>query len=175
MILVPFGNGLLSPILNSLIDPLGVSAADIGLMISVFTTPSVLIISLAGVLADRYGRKPLFVSSILLSGLAGTAIALTTNYRVVLLLPCYRTSVGPGSCHPSSQVSVISMRGRRDDGPTSPTHRRRPRGKRDIGARRGHGHVRIRSCDRRPRGHHSQCRDGIHHPPIPDSTHWIRA
>lgn len=83
-LLPPLGTALLSPVLDSLIDPFGTTAADIGLMMSFFTAPPILVIPLAGVLADRYGRKPVIVGSLLLFGGAGTAIALTTNFRVAL-------------------------------------------------------------------------------------------
>lgn len=83
-LLPPLGTALLSPVLDSLVEPFGTTATDIGLMISVFTAPPIVVIPLAGLLADRYGRKPVIVSSLLLFGAAGSAIALTTNFRVVL-------------------------------------------------------------------------------------------
>jgi len=83
-LLPPLGTALLSPVLDSLIDPFGTTAADIGLMMSFFTAPPILVIPLAGALADRYGRKPVIVGSLLLFGAAGTAIALTTSFRVAL-------------------------------------------------------------------------------------------
>lgn len=83
-LLPPLGTALLSPVLDSLIDPFGTTAADIGLMMSFFTAPPIVMIPLGGVLADRYGRKPVIVGSLLLFGAAGSAIALTTNFRVAL-------------------------------------------------------------------------------------------
>ena len=83
-LLPPLGTALLSPVLDSLIEPFGTSLADIGLMMSVFTAPPILVIPVAGALADRYGRKPVIVASLVLFGAAGSAIALTTTYRVVL-------------------------------------------------------------------------------------------
>ena len=83
-LLPPLGTALLSPVLDSLIDPFGTTPANIGLMMSFFTAPPILVIPLAGVLADRYGRKPVIVASLLLFGGAGSAIALTTDFRVAL-------------------------------------------------------------------------------------------
>jgi len=83
-LLPPLGTALLSPVLDSLIDPFGTTAADIGLVMSAFTAPPILVIPLAGVLADRYGRKPVVVGSLLLFGGACSAVALTTNFRVAL-------------------------------------------------------------------------------------------
>lgn len=78
------GTALVSPVLDSLIDPFRVSAAAIGWLISAFTAPAIVMIPLAGALADRYGRKVVLVISILLFGVGGTAIAFTTDFRVAL-------------------------------------------------------------------------------------------
>jgi ACDE family multidrug resistance protein len=83
---VLLGTTLLSPVLDSLIGPLGATPATVGLLISAFTAPAIAIIPLAGALADRVGRKPILVVSILLFGCAGSAIALTSDFRVALFL-----------------------------------------------------------------------------------------
>ena len=80
------GSALVSPLLTSLTGPYGVSAAEIGLVMSVFTAPAILVIPLLGVLIDRYGRKPVLVPALLLFGLSGTGLALTTDFTVVLVL-----------------------------------------------------------------------------------------
>jgi len=85
-VVAPLGTALLSPILDSLVDPFGTSAANIGLMISTFTAPAIVMIPVAGVLADRYGRRPPLVFGLLCFGTAGTAVALTTDFRVALAL-----------------------------------------------------------------------------------------
>lgn len=99
------GSGLVSPILNSLIGPFGTSAANIGLIISVFTAPSILIIPLAGILSDWYGRKPVLVASIALFGLAGLAIVLTTDFQVVLILRLLQ-GIGFGGTMPIITASI---------------------------------------------------------------------
>ena len=78
------GTALLSPVLDSLVGPFGTTQTDVGLLISVFTAPGILIVPVAGALADRYGRKPVLVAALVLFGLAGTAIAFTTDFRVAL-------------------------------------------------------------------------------------------
>ena len=85
-VLPPLGSALLSPILDSLIEPFGTSTADIGLLMSVFTAPAIVVIPIAGALSDRYGRKPILVAALVLFGLTGSAIAFTTDYRVALAL-----------------------------------------------------------------------------------------
>ncbi len=85
-LLAPLGVTLLSPILNALTGPFGVSTARLGLLISAYTAPPIFLIPVAGAMADRYGRKPLLLTGILLFGSAGTGIAFTTQFRVALLL-----------------------------------------------------------------------------------------
>jgi MFS family permease len=80
------GAVVVSPVLESLTGPYGIDAARLGLMMSVFTAPSIVGIPLAGALADRYGRKPVLLASLLLFGAGGSALAFTTNYTVVLAL-----------------------------------------------------------------------------------------
>lgn len=77
---------VLSPVLDSLIGPFGASPADIGLLISVFLAPPIVMSPVAGILADRYGRKPILVSASILFGVAGSAIAFTTSFEVALFL-----------------------------------------------------------------------------------------
>jgi len=84
--LPPLGTALLSPVLDSLVGPLGASKANIGLMMSAFTGPSVVVIPIAGVIADKYGRRPVILLGLLWFGAAGSAIALTTDFRVALFL-----------------------------------------------------------------------------------------
>lgn len=85
-LLAPLGVTLLSPILSALTGPFAVSSARIGLLISAYTAPPIFLIPVAGVLADRYGRKPMLLTGILLFGVGGTAIAFTTDFQVAVAL-----------------------------------------------------------------------------------------
>lgn len=84
--MIPLGNGILSPILDSLIGIYGTTTANIGLMISIFWLPSIVVVPIVGYLADRFGRKPIIVPSIFVFGIFGTLIAFTTDFRIALLL-----------------------------------------------------------------------------------------
>ncbi len=100
------GTSLVSPVLESLIGPFGASAANIGLIISFLTAPAIVAIPIAGVLADRYGRRPVLVVALLLFGAGGSLIVSTTDFRVVLglrviqgvgfagIVPVITTSIG---------------------------------------------------------------------------------
>lgn len=83
---VAVGVALVSPILESLTGPFGVSSTAIGQIVAVFVAPGIVVIPVSGLLADRYGRKPLVVFGLVLFGIAGTAIALTNEFRIALIL-----------------------------------------------------------------------------------------
>jgi MFS family permease len=110
------GTALLSPILDSLIEPLGASPANIGLMISATTATAIVSIPIAGFLSDRYGRKPVLVTSLLLFGASGTAIAFTTDFTVALTLRALQ-GVAFGGINPV----IITSLGDMYDGTTEST------------------------------------------------------
>lgn len=85
-IIPPMGSGVISPVLDSLTTPYGVSEVEIGLMVSVFTAPAIVMIPVAGILADRYGRKPIMIGGLVLFGIMGTGMMLTTDFRIALAL-----------------------------------------------------------------------------------------
>ncbi|OYR58400.1 MFS transporter [Halorubrum halodurans] len=85
-VLPPLGTALLSPVLGSLVEPLGASAANVGLLMSAFTGPAVVVIPVAGVIADRYGRRPVLVFGLVWFGLTGTAIAFVSTFHAAIAL-----------------------------------------------------------------------------------------
>lgn len=85
-VLPPLGTALLSPVLGSLVEPLGASAANVGLLMSAFTGPAVVVIPIAGVIADRYGRRPVLIFGLVWFGLTGTAIAFVSTFAAALAL-----------------------------------------------------------------------------------------
>jgi MFS family permease len=85
-LLAPLGIPLVSPVLSSLTGPFGVTEATVGLLISAYTAPPILLIPVAGILADRFGRKPMMLAGILCFGVGGVGIAFTTDFRVALAL-----------------------------------------------------------------------------------------
>ncbi|MDQ2074510.1 MFS transporter [Haloarcula sp. H-GB4] len=81
----PLGVALISPLLNTLTGPFAVSGAKIGLLVTAFSAPSIVSIPLVGSLADRYGRKPVLVTGLLVFGVAGAAVGLTTDFHTALV------------------------------------------------------------------------------------------
>jgi MFS family permease len=83
---VSVGTAVVSPVLDSLVEPFGTTAASVGLLVSFFSAPGIVVIPLVGVLADRVGRKPVLIAALVLFGASGTAVAATTDFRVALAL-----------------------------------------------------------------------------------------
>jgi len=77
---------VVSPIVSDLRTPFGISDTQAGNLITVFTAPSVLLVPVVGVLADRFGRRGFVIWGLVLFGLAGAGVGLTTKYHVALLL-----------------------------------------------------------------------------------------
>lgn len=80
----PYGTTFISPLLESLVGPFGTTPSKIGLLLTAFYVPAILLTPVVGVLTDTYGRKPLLVTGLVLFGTGGVAIATTTEFRVIL-------------------------------------------------------------------------------------------
>ena len=78
------GVSSIAPVLPAIGRALEISPRRIGLLITAFTVPGVVLTPLLGVLADRYGRKRILVPSLLLFGLAGAACALAPSFELLL-------------------------------------------------------------------------------------------
>ena len=76
----------ISPAFPAIARQLGVSSQSVGLLITAFALPSVILTPVLGVLADRWGRKRVLVPSLLLFGLAGGACALARDFNILLAL-----------------------------------------------------------------------------------------
>lgn len=77
---------IVSPIAAYLAGPFAVPEARVGELVTAFTAPSVLLVPVAGVLADRIGRKRILVFGLVTFGVAGAAVALTADFEIVLAL-----------------------------------------------------------------------------------------
>lgn len=89
-LLVIMGVSLVQQVLPAMIGPLGITDADVGLVIAVYTAPAIVLSPLLGVAADRYGRKPLLVGGLILFGVAGTAVAFAPGFGWVLVLRAFQ-------------------------------------------------------------------------------------
>jgi len=82
-----------TPAFPKVIRALDISGTQVGLLITFFTLPGVIMAPFLGVLADRWGRKKILVPSLLLFAVAGTACAFVTHFPILLGL---RTLQGVG-------------------------------------------------------------------------------
>lgn len=74
------------PAFPKMVEALGLTEQSIGLLITAYTLPGFLSAPLAGVMADRLGRKRLLVPSLLLFGMFGGGCALAPDFNTLLIL-----------------------------------------------------------------------------------------
>jgi MFS family permease len=80
------GVASIGPALPRLRDELGVPVEQVGLVVTLFTLPGVILTPLLGVAADRLGRKRVLVPSLVLFGIAGAACSLAQSFTPLLSL-----------------------------------------------------------------------------------------
>lgn len=76
----------ISPAFPRIIEALGISETEVGLLIVAFTVPGVVLTPFVGVLADRFGRKRILVPSLFLFGLAGGACSQVSEFNILIAL-----------------------------------------------------------------------------------------
>jgi MFS family permease len=94
------------PAFPKIIQALNVPPPKIGLLISVFSLPSLVLGPVVGVLADRVGKKKILVPSLVLFGIAGTACAFARDFNLLLLF-LFLQGIGGASLH-SLTIALIS-------------------------------------------------------------------
>jgi len=80
------GVASITPAFPRMVKALNTSPESIGLLITVFTLPGVLLTPVLGVLADRFGRKKILVPSLMLFGIAGGACFFARDFNLLLSL-----------------------------------------------------------------------------------------
>jgi len=86
----------LSPAFPRIVEELNISKTDVGMLITAYTLPGIVLSLLLGVFADRFGRKRILVPSLFLFGLAGGACALTRDFNILLVLRVLQGIGGAG-------------------------------------------------------------------------------
>lgn len=84
------GISSITPAFPQIIDELNVTSGQVGLLLTFFTLPGIIIAPFLGILADRLGRKRILVPSLFLFALAGTACAFTRDFELLLLLRVFQ-------------------------------------------------------------------------------------
>ena len=80
------GVASVTPAFPKLEEALNVAPQNIGLLVTVFTFPTVILGPIIGILADRLGRKKILVPSLILFGIAGAACGFARDFNLLLLL-----------------------------------------------------------------------------------------
>jgi len=80
------GVSSIAPALPLMVRELHVRPGQIGLLITVFTLPGMVLTPVTGILADRYGRKAILAPSLFLFGIAGFLCTFTRTFEMLLLL-----------------------------------------------------------------------------------------
>lgn len=80
------GVASITPLFPAIAEDLGISAQQVGLLITAFTLPGVILPPFLGVAADRVGRKAVVVPALFLFAIAGAACALTRDFRLLVAL-----------------------------------------------------------------------------------------
>lgn len=84
------GVSSITPAFPEIAEHFGLSSREVGLLLTVFTVPGIVLAPLMGFLADRFGRKTVLVPALLLFGMAGAALALAPGFPVLLLLRLFQ-------------------------------------------------------------------------------------
>ena len=94
------------PAFPKIIQALNVPPQKVGLLISVFSLPSLALGPVVGVLADRVGKKKILVPSLVLFGIAGTACAYARDFNLLLWF-LFLQGIGGASLH-TLTIALIS-------------------------------------------------------------------
>jgi len=80
------GVNFIQPALPAMVEPFGVSDSALGLVMTVYTAPAIILAPLFGIVADLYGRRLLLAWGLILFGFSGAAIAFAPTFGWVLAL-----------------------------------------------------------------------------------------
>jgi ACDE family multidrug resistance protein len=78
------GVSSITPAFPIMTRKLGITGDQVGLLITFFTLPGVILTPILGALADRFGRKKILVPSLFLFAIAGTACTFISNFNLLL-------------------------------------------------------------------------------------------
>src|SRR3989338_8425796 len=80
------GVNFIQPALPAMVEPFSVSDSALGLVMTVYTAPAIILAPLFGIVADLYGRRLLLAWGLVLFGFSGAAIAFAPTFGWVLAL-----------------------------------------------------------------------------------------
>ncbi|MGB3683834.1 MAG: MFS transporter [Rubrobacteraceae bacterium] len=75
-----------TPAFPRIVEAFDITRGQVGLLITMFTLPGIVLTPVLGIMSDRYGRKKILVPALLLFGLAGGLGFLSTSFGMLLTL-----------------------------------------------------------------------------------------
>ena len=79
------GVASITPALPLMAEHFGVTPTAMSMAVTMFTLPGIGLTPVAGILADRYGRKAVLVPALLLFGVAGVLCGFATSFEMLLV------------------------------------------------------------------------------------------
>lgn len=76
----------ITPAFPTVIQEFGISSGQVGLLITFFTLPGIVLTPVLGIMSDRYGRKSILTPALILFGVAGGLCAFATSFDMLLFL-----------------------------------------------------------------------------------------
>lgn len=80
------GVNFIQPALPAMIEPFGIGDSALGLMMTVYTGPAIVLSPIFGIIADLHGRRLLLAWGLILFGLSGASMALAPTFGWLLAL-----------------------------------------------------------------------------------------
>ena len=80
------GVSSITPAFPQIRDALSISTGQVGLLITVFTLPGIVLTPVLGVLSDRHGRKKILTPALILFGIAGGLCVFARSFELLLFL-----------------------------------------------------------------------------------------
>lgn len=80
------GVASITPAFPEIVEAFGITSGQVGLLITFFTVPGIVLTPVLGVLSDRYGRKMILTPALIAFGIAGGLCAFVGDFQLLLLL-----------------------------------------------------------------------------------------
>jgi MFS family permease len=84
-IIAVLGLTTITPAFPRISEVFGITKEQVGYLMAVFTLPGILLTPIAGILADRYGRKRILVPSLVMFGVMGFLCSFVRDFQLLLL------------------------------------------------------------------------------------------
>ncbi|MCB0967633.1 MAG: MFS transporter [Ilumatobacter sp.] len=79
------GNSLLAPLIPDILDTFDRPDSSAGLLVAAASLPGIVMAPVIGLLADRFGRRPVLTPCLLTFGVAGILVATAPTFEIMLL------------------------------------------------------------------------------------------